>query len=641
MAEEKPQKPVDEKNERQDGIPSIRRKVLVTEEGLDDFLSDDPLRTPFGPLPDTFIPGGHPTAGGTHDGGDSVFTTDHVGRDLKGKTQPLRAIDDPGPDPYADRFFTGDEFQGMLLFDKEGRPAFWSRFPEAGNDPANIKEYKISIATTLPSFMTEDTPQRRDIQDMEEDAFDGKPIEDAFARIDETTLEQIHKYAEEFEAAYGIKLTVSFDDPDAHLTVMGYQKGDPELLGWASFPPGVNDWEATEGLGHHPAFMMLNNQYTGAASEKEIYDLFSHEFGHTYGLAHPHDLAILNMGKRESLTATKMAYTDLKLQAFRHLVTDASGNPKLDENGEKQYTHFGPDEGVLDYGMRKWLADTPALDHVSNPDPEDPENDLYNGVYDLEAHLEQSVAANQDSLVFRRERLLPMVPMLNDGKNTVLKGSQGDDYIDTNPGYSTILKDPTSGATQKFVLVEGHMEKVLGMAGDNTIIPAHTGDQEIHPGPGKNNIQLIYPSMQGHKDIRFEGRKDTLTLSEKILDKQKITAEKGEDGIRLKIGDASVTLGGSGPEFLKIINSRGRNLFQIDIRDMSAEEINRGIFKDNAWKKAVETSKPEEPEITPPPTPTITLPEQGRTSPEDTQHSWAKTIADERESPAKKPGIGI
>lgn len=587
-------------------MPTPLSTIRVTDQGLDEFLADH--QTHFPPGPDTFefIQHGTHAPFGNNEEEEMDFETGfssgghHVGRDLEGKEAPQRPLDSMGPNPHGDRKFYADEFQGMLTFDRAGKPTFHSRFPEA-KSAKDIKELRINIATKLPAYMTGDTPQAEELEAMEEDAFDGHALDEVFSRVDDKMVAQVEQYAKEFEQAYGIKMTVGFDIEDAHLSLMGYTKGDPNLLGFASFPPGINDWAELEGLGAHPGYMVMNNQYTETATEKEVYDLFVHEFGHTMGLAHPHDLAMLNMSKREALTATKMAYTDLKLRAFRHVVTDAEGEPVLDKEGNKQYYHAGPDEGVLDFGFRKWTADAPNLGHVENPDPKDPKNDLYKGVYDLAAHTEFAKAENGKSIVFQRERLLPMVPMINDGKNTVLKGTPGDDYLDTNPGYASTVKAEGSRATQKFILVEGHMEKVMGISGNNIIVAAEKGAQEIHPGTGENELRFVYPDMKGEKTIISEG-KDTLVLTEDVLAALKFKASKGKNGVTLDAGDAKITLGGNGLQKISIVNDLGKAVAEIDVQGMGAEELNSKVFEGNAWKQeAAKQAKPkkakaEEPE---------------------------------------------
>lgn len=575
-------------------IPTPLSTVRVTDSGLEDFLSDKPTKFP--PGPDTYElthcgPHGnaHEDDEQKHDVNTFASGGHHVGRDLEDKEAPLRALDEMGPNPHGDRNFYADEFQGMMTFDAKGKPTFHSRFPEA-KTAADIKELRINIATRLPEYMTGDTPQAVEMEAMEADAFGGLPLKDVFDRVDDTMVEQVERYAKEFEQAFGIKMTVGFDIEDAHLSLMGYTQGDPNLLGFASFPPSINDWPDMEGLGAQPGYMVMNNQYTGTASEKEVYDLFSHEFGHTMGLAHPHDLALLNMSKREALTATKMAYTDLKLRAFRHVVTDAAGEPVLDDDGKPQYFSVGPDEGVLDFGFRKWTATAPDLGKVTDADPKSPKNDSYKGVYDLAAHTEFSVAENKESIVYKRERLLPMVPMINDGKNTVLKGTPGDDYLDTNPGYASTVKAPGSRAEQKFVLVEGHMEKVLGISGNNIIVTAQHGDQEIQPGTGNNELRFVYPDMKGKKTITSEG-KDTLVLTEDLLNSQRFNAKDGKGGITLAAEDSSIVLGGEGVQKISIINDLGRPVIEFDTAGLSAQALNEKIFEGNAWKQQLEATK--------------------------------------------------
>lgn len=580
-------------------MPTPLSTIRVTPQGLDEFLSDRP--THFPPGPDTFEfmqHGTHiPLGNHDHDDPDADFEHEfssgghHVGRSLEGKEAPLRPIDARGPNPHGDRRFYADEFQGMLTFDRQGKPTFHSRFPEA-KSAKDIKELRINIATKLPKYMTGNTPQAIEIEAMENDAFDGQPFRDVFARVDDKMVKQVKQYAKEFEQAFGIKMTVGFDLPDPHLSLMGYTKGDPNLLGFASFPPGINDWAELDGLGAHPGYMVMNNQYSATATSKEVYDLFTHEFGHTMGLAHPHDLAMLNMSKREALTATKMAYTDLKLRAFRHIVTDADGKPVLDKGGNKQYYHTGPDEGVLDFGFRKWTANAPALGHVSNPDPKDPKNDLYKGVYDLAAHSEFARNENGQSIVFLRERLLPMVPIINDGKHTVLKGTPGDDYLDTNPGYASTVNVAGTRATQQFVLVEGHMEKVMGISGNNIIVAAAQGDQEIHPGTGKNELRFLYPDMKGEKSIVSEGQ-DTLVLTEDVMEALRFSASKSKSGITLDAGDVRLHLSGNPIQKISIVNDLGRPIAEIDTAGMTADDLNSKVFEGNAWKQQVKKPEPQ------------------------------------------------
>ena len=234
--------------------------------------------------------------------------------------------------------------------------------------------------------------------------------------------------------------------------------------------------------------------------------------------------------------------------------------------------------------------------------------------------------------------MLPMVPMLNDGKNTVLKGSHGNDLLDTNPGYSSIITDPASGAKQHFALVEGHMEKVLGITGNNVIIAAAHGDQEIHPGDGKNQIQLLYPDQTGSKKIISTGE-DTLVLTDTLLEQQRFTARAKQGGINLRTRDGNeIFLGGNGPKFVQVINERGKLLCKLDVTGLSASDLNTAIFRDNAWKKLValpvtptQPTKPTEP-VVPIDIHTPTLPKDKAEEP----GRWTRAVSEARADPDKK-----
>lgn len=608
--------------------PLIRKKAIrVTAEGLEEYLSGKPSQ--HFPGPDSYLPAPHSTHSHLSDEEISFGTTHVVGRDLRGKTPPVRPLDKHGPDPYSKRHFLGDEFPGMLTFDAKGNPTYWSRFPRTLN-VQDIRVLNVSIATTIPKLATGRTSQAKDIEAMEDEAFNGKPVEEVFARIDDKTLAMIKKYAAEFEMAYGIKMNVQFDHPNPHLTVMGYTEGDPDLLGFAAFPPSINEWPSMEGLGHHPAYMMLNNQYTRTASDYEVYNLFTHEFGHTLGFAHPHDLAILNMNREETLTATKMAYTDLKLEAFRHIVTDAEGIPISTSSGEPQYFSAGPDEGVLDFGFRKWTPTAPTFGAVTNANHDDPANDLYKGVFDLDAHFAYATIRNFSSLVFWRLRKLPMVPMINDGQHTVMKGSKaGDDFLDTNVGYASIIKNPRTGITQKFVLVEGFMQKVMGRGGNNTIIPAQHGDQEILPGKGDNHIQLLYPDTTGTKTITSEGN-DTLVITETVLNRRKFAAAQNGNTIELSARNAKLILGGTGISRIRIISGRGgHTLCDIDVHGLSAEALNSTVFKNNAWKALVKTEATKQEELPKAKPQPLSTPSTEKEEGETPERSWTEIVAAE------------
>lgn len=531
----------------------------------------------------------------------------HVARDLAGKVG-YKDLDAKGPDPYANSYepdakkrdFFGDEFQGMLVHDKSGRPAFWSHFKRADGSPIQSQEdlkgqtFKIHLADKLPKYLE----GHASIEGM--DIWEGKPAKDAAVKVAGRLQKEIAEYAKEFSKVTGLNVVLTDDPKEADLTVMSWAKSKPSfggtLLGFASFPESVNTWASLNGLGNKPAFMFLNNEWTErkGTSDREVRNLFAHEFGHNMGWAHPHDLARLNHSQAETLGMTLMAYSQGQPQDFAG--TEGAGM------------------GAIDYTFRKWLPEAPAL------------NTGEGKVYDLQKHLEQSFKNNAGTAEFQRTRLLHTAVIVDSGKGTELHGTKGNDFIDTNPGYASIINVPVeelSGAAvtandnkalnahvvsedepkeeaaaaptprapykprpaqQKIVLSEGHIAKVKGITGDNVIIASESGDQVIEPGNGKNEVRFYYQNIGGHKTIHSEG-KDTLVLSQSILLSHKGLKATEKDGT-LVIGDGkeSITLSGNKLESIRVIDTQGRVLEEKAVKDLSADQINEEVLKPAAAK---------------------------------------------------------
>ena len=490
---------------------------ITTEEGLREILTNtDNARDPHYLSKKLGKDKGHNSSYGT-DG-------NHVGYDLTGKEKPQNP-DQEGPNPAGTRQFLGNEFQGLLMFDLEGKPAFHSLWPE-GTTAEDRKVLKINIATKIPDYAAApDSPARQALGDR-------LPLDEAFTPMDERVIAQIREFGERFEKTFGIALDIQTDHPDPQITVMGYHHHTAKLAGFASFPPSMDGWDSLKSYAQSPGSVLLNTAKTSALSDEKIQGLLTQAFGHALGLAHPHDLAIFNtMSQREAIEMTTMAYGDLSYSAF-------------DDVGAK----LGP----VDYGLRKWVHNPPALN-------------AGNAVYDLDAQHRQTYEANKDSLVFQHEGLLPASAILAHGENNELRGSaKGNDFIDTNAGYVSSIHHPQTGAVQKFMLVEGHLDRVYGLGGNNTIIAGNVGDQQVHPGKGTNEIQFLYPEMKGAKTLISEG-KDTLVISEEVLKNYKSQHRDGDD-IVLSLGEGSLRLQGQaigkGVSQMKVVNAQGLSVYE-------------------------------------------------------------------------------
>lgn len=519
----------------------VASSPVVTEDGMDQLLGKGLGRTPYSFENRIKNRENHGRGGPYGTGGD------HVGRDLSNKEKP-EGLDKRGPDPMHERKFIGYEFQGMLMFGADGKPAFHSIWPE-GTPAEERKSIKVNIVTKVPDYILDPEGTVKPFMDGRTQAFGGQGIEDAFAPVDERVIEQVQKYAENFEKTFGIKMDVSFDEPDekTHISLMGFRGGDRRLNGFASFPKAMQSWEMLKGYGHTPGFMMLNMENVDAMPDKQVHDLFAHEFGHTMGWAHPHDLAKFeDLTQREAMEMTTMSYTDLEYRPF----------------GDMQGAELGP----MDYGLRKWVHNPPALNQG-------------NAVYDLEAAHAETVAKNAHTITYRREHILPAGPMLAQGKNNELRGTKGDDFIDTNPGYSCQIKNPETGDKQKFVLVEGHVDRVKCIAGNNKVVACATGNQEISTGTGQTEVQCLYPNMTGEKTIVSEG-KSTLVLTTSLLKKhQDMVTDRDGDDLVLRVGEGSIRLSGQmvgkGISNLRVVDELGKTVFDKDVTELNPESFRR------------------------------------------------------------------
>lgn len=566
----------------------------------------------------------------------------HVGRDLNDK-KTARPLDEQGVDPYekdrtvtVKREFMGDEFTNMLAYDAKGKPAFWSHFHKINADgtpkldaegkkqpiesPEDLKgqTFKILLANKLPKYL-ENNELVNGL-----DVWEGKKPKDVAVRVNARLEEQMKIYAENYTKVTGLKVEFTDKEEEANLTVMSWPKSKPSLggtlLGVASFPESINTWSSLNGLGNKPGMMFLNNEWCERSSttDQQVRDLFAHEFGHNMGWCHPHDLARLRMPQSEALLSTLMAYSDTFPDDFKG----------------KEGAGMGP----IDYSFRKYWPDAPAINAGEGK------------VYDLQEHLDASFAKNARTTAVSKNRgLLPTAVIVDAGKGTELHGTKGDDFIDTNPGYVSLVtippvasniaqlpagakrspkktsaadvaahvttephddtpaspegqnpavptpkpvpapQPPRSPGRMKVLLSEGHIAVVKTLTGNNIIIASKTGDQRIEPGNGKNEIRFYEQSIGGHKTIHSEG-KDTLVLSSNILLADgKIHATRDENGNTVIKGkEGSITLTGKGLDTIRVIDNLGKTLFEENVKDLTAEQLQSDVIAP-ASRKAQQT----------------------------------------------------
>lgn len=512
-----------------------------------------------------------------------------VGAVLDYKVKP-RHTSDEGKDPLGIRNYIGDEFPRMLAYGppvleqkivtdengnrkmetkvvEEAKPAFYSYWPE-GTPLEEMKTIKVNIATKVPDYMKRGTlaasmDARKDF------SFNGQSLEEAFTPITDKVEGAWRKYAKEFEETFGIRLDVRRDDSDnphpddeVNISVCGFSGGNERLAGFANFPEAVNRWPGLDSLGHKQGFMMLNHEYTNHPNidEDAVYDLILHEMGHFFGWVHPHDLGAMEMTQAEALNSTAMAYTDGKFGKFK------------DQKGVTS--------GVVDLFFRNYMANPPAI------------NDEHGTVYDMEKQYKHSLGENADSKVMGMSGMIPSIPILNNGEATVLKGSTNDDIIDTEPGHVSFRKNHI-GVKQGYALVEGHISKVIGRAGNNHIFTSSKGSQEIHPGPGNNKIHVYAPQIGNNKVIHSTGN-DTLVLHQDILLAHGKMNGKGisfnleveQDGndIILKGEGGSIVLKDQlvkdkGISSIAVINDEGRSVMQQDVRRFTINGFTKDVLE--------------------------------------------------------------
>lgn len=488
----------------------------------------------------------------------------HVAANPEGKYMP-EDLNAKGQDPKSNRDYIGGIAQGLIMYapkeagDDVQRPAVYDYFGAKTREDLTGKKLTLNITTTgkfedLPAYMRDEKgSQLKSMRQRKGSAFGGQNFEDALVGIDERTQKQIERVAEDWSRKYGIDVEVVYDqdpkidpeNPHPVITYMGFTKGQSGLAGFANFPEVFNKWGGQlAGYGHNPGFNVLNNDYTGRSttSDHDIYTLVEHELGHAMGKVHTHDLGNTGRGQQD-LALSNMAYSKLQAQGV------------------------GPDGSPLpmvEVETGKWMG---GLQQLNTHD------DM---LVDLQDLHKKSYDINKNTRETRNNKLLPVEGMAVDGKGAVLQGSEGNDRLDSNPGYASRVNTPGVPVPQDFALIRGHFERVRGVAGDNIIIGAAHGDQTIEPGPGNNSVEFPHEEITGRKTVESTG-KDTLVLSEALITANKLRATEGKDGVELTDGKNAIVLKG-GVDKVQVIDANGKTVVEKNARDFTAQDFQQEVI---------------------------------------------------------------
>lgn len=492
-------------------------------------------------------------------------------------------IQKAGLNPDKSRNFVGDEFPRMLVYSapkfdiqevetengekvsqvvgvlEPGKPAFYSYSKDGQSAP---EEMNIVVATsyeTMPSYMKEGSVGAS-FEGREEFAFNNQSFEEAFDAPSDKIIEAHRIAANDVQATTGIKVNVmtdvEFNDKvekgemtpdDVNITLAGFKNGNERLAGFASFPGAAEDWQELQGLGHKQGFTLVNTDYCNheKVSLYKVYDLMSHEgggfLGHNFGFGHPHDLGKMHMKSSESLNATVMSYTD-SVFCGPHIFNEKGElTPTITKDGEiVADKRDGMMAGAVDYGVRDYCPNAPKISGIDNL------------VYDMEAARDYNFELHNkgQNSTLRTTKMTAFLPIDATGKNTTIKGTDRGDIIDTEPGHRSStaifeMEQKEDEPTQHFVVTGGHIDKVIGRAGDNKIYLSSKGDQEIDPGVGDNKIFMYADTLDGKKTIDCHGKSDTLVLHQDLfINNREMDVKRSGDDMIIGDGENGIVVKG-------------------------------------------------------------------------------------------------
>jgi ankyrin repeat protein len=456
--------------------------------------------------------------------------TSIAGKETLGLAIPLQStvpLPKRGPDPFGDRDFIGDQIEGIMMFGQDGRPAFYNMWPE-GTDTKDMKEINLNIVMDVKNVSAK-TKAEVEVSNCgislgsdskgNDKCLGNQTLEQAFAPLDTEYVAMVQKYAAYFKSRFGMDLRVSVNEKREdmpNIEIFGYKNGHTGTAAFAKLPPPTPTVEE-----YNNSRILVN---TDSTSYKQIVDKdkkttvpnyderladFSHELGHCFGLAHPHDD---NSVQKLSL---KGYDTKEKLKVAHHSVMSYS-----------QLRYISNDADVKN--SAEWVGPMDLFLRNFMPNPPNPEK--WNGGYNLDGFRQSTTALNPDKAE------LSSLSIYHDGKASKLSGiSTPDslrDVIDANAGYcgkSSVVEDRNKMKTTlnlPICFVNGKVNEIKTYKGHDKVTLPEGGGVFLDMGEGLNQVRALYRDL-GNITIQTSGGDDRLYINKDVLIGRKVVpAEK-------------------------------------------------------------------------------------------------------------------